>query len=942
MHCRFVLRIVVVGAGVVFGSCLASASPVAAAAATEAGDPVLIRQTLPNGLKVVIVPRATEPGRISLRLVVHAGSLDEREDERGFAHFVEHMAFNGTTHYPAGKLVPFFQRIGLAWGADVNAETSCSRTIYKLDLPAGHAAHLSEALTVLADFAGGARLESKAVERERHVLLRELDARDNDEAQILNKRIDLLYAGTSIPSHLPGGDREVVAGADSARLRAFYERCYRPERMTLLVVGDVSSELAAKSVQQHFGSLRGRGVAAPPVPGGRPDVAGLHADVATSPLSPSATASVQVVVPVEDDTPATIEAALGSSVVISVLNRRLGTRRESVSQRIGRALAFMTEGVDGRYLHYGMEAHASVSDWPLAVEFVETELRRAREQGFTVAELQEAVTSILVQFRASAAASGGLPADQLAQNIASVIATGRQWRGPYELLKLAENYLATFNPALADATLRSVFRDESIHVIVTSRTAPEGGEAAVMQAYRASGAQALTKPEDTVVSDLLFRYGDFGSPGGVASNTHDALGIDLVRFENNVRLNARRSDTEPKQFKLTARIGRGVADIPRDLPSIHHLGMALLICCDLGRHSQAELHRLVELQGVTGAFNFEGNDFTIQLSGPAKALPFALQLLTARLSDPKLAPEKLPEAVSLYPALVGSMLGSTLGYTQAETLFRATDSDPRFRIATQTEVQKYPFDTVVRWMKEHWLDGPLEVGIVGDFAPAEVIAAAAASIGTLSPGRSSEIAKAERLAPLTKTHRNLSYIDLPDKTAAVRLFWAFQRSSNRKTDHALRIAAAGLQERLRVTLREKLGVTYGTASNVYRDLTQPEFGLVTVDVTFDPAQAFGLAERTIELAQEFGRKGLSKEEFMRARTPLKSMASAELRSNAWWLERVLQNAQTDPGVLEEARVHDTGFATVTREEVNRAARLFATEANCVGFVPRSERAPVAK
>ena len=180
---------------------LAGATPEIAPAA-DPGE--LQRTTLPNGFRCVVLRRTAEPGRISLRLIVHAGSLDEHGDELGFAHFVEHMAFNGTRHYPPGKLMLFFQRNGLAWGVDASADTSLTHTTYKLDLPAGRADQLGEALQVLRDYADGIEFAPAEVKREKGVIVSELTARDTNAWQVNRQRISALYGGSTIPTRLLG------------------------------------------------------------------------------------------------------------------------------------------------------------------------------------------------------------------------------------------------------------------------------------------------------------------------------------------------------------------------------------------------------------------------------------------------------------------------------------------------------------------------------------------------------------------------------------------------------------------------------------------------------------------------------------------------------------------------------------------------------------------
>src|SRR5471030_2459603 len=142
-------------------------------------DPAAHFGTLPNGLRYVIRPNHEPKDRASLRLLVLSGSLEENENQRGLAHFLEHMAFNGSTHYAPGTLVEKLQRLGMGFGADTNAATSFDHTIYELELPANDPKTLAEGLQILADYGGGLLLQQNMVDKERGIILSEKRTRDS-------------------------------------------------------------------------------------------------------------------------------------------------------------------------------------------------------------------------------------------------------------------------------------------------------------------------------------------------------------------------------------------------------------------------------------------------------------------------------------------------------------------------------------------------------------------------------------------------------------------------------------------------------------------------------------------------------------------------------------------------------------------------------------------
>src|SRR5437762_1863036 len=230
------------------GTCaaLAAAASLAAQApnlqATIPFDAAVKTATMPNGLKYFIRKNSRPEKRLSLRLAVKAGSLFEADDQLGLAHLIEHMAFNGSAHFKPGELVSYFESIGARLGPHVNAYTSFDETVYMLDLPTDQPEIVAKGLTALADFAGGLTLDPTEVDKERGVVIEEWRGRLGAGSRVRDKQVPVLYYNSRYAERLPIGKPEIVRTAPVARLRAFYDTWYRPERMAIIAVGDMSPQ----------------------------------------------------------------------------------------------------------------------------------------------------------------------------------------------------------------------------------------------------------------------------------------------------------------------------------------------------------------------------------------------------------------------------------------------------------------------------------------------------------------------------------------------------------------------------------------------------------------------------------------------------------------------------------------------------------------------------
>jgi zinc protease len=206
-------------------------------------DPAIRFGVLPNGMRYAIMRNATPPGQVSMRLRFDVGSLMERDDQQGLAHFLEHMAFNGSTNVPTrGDMVKDLERLGLAFGADTNAGTAFDATTYKFDLPKSDDQTVDTSLTLLREIASNLTLDQTAMDQERGVILSEERLRGTPSYRITKQRYAFMMPGQLPPQRFPIGLVPVIQSAKADLLADIYHRYYRPERATLVIVGDIAPD----------------------------------------------------------------------------------------------------------------------------------------------------------------------------------------------------------------------------------------------------------------------------------------------------------------------------------------------------------------------------------------------------------------------------------------------------------------------------------------------------------------------------------------------------------------------------------------------------------------------------------------------------------------------------------------------------------------------------
>src|SRR5258708_2630182 len=215
-------------------------------------DPNVRYGVLANGMHYALMRNAEPQNTASVRLRIAAGSIEEAENQRGLAHFLEHMAFNGSKHFAEGEAVKALQRKGLAFGPHTNAHTGLQETVYLLELPSVDDGTMDTALRFMRDVADGLTIDQGAIDRERGVILSEERQGDSPERRAFNDRWKLTYAGHQAADRLPIGDMQIVRTATHDLIADFYNRYYRPERATLVLVGQFDLDAMEAKLKADF------------------------------------------------------------------------------------------------------------------------------------------------------------------------------------------------------------------------------------------------------------------------------------------------------------------------------------------------------------------------------------------------------------------------------------------------------------------------------------------------------------------------------------------------------------------------------------------------------------------------------------------------------------------------------------------------------------------
>ena len=876
---------------------------------------------LPNGLRYAVRSNAEPRGRISLCLLVDAGSRLERDDQQGYSHFVEHMAFKGTRQFPAGTLVKTLQRHGMAFGAEVSAFTTLTATYYNLNLAGNSHESLAEGLQVLRDFADGIIFGPEEIRTERGVILSEWRTRESGSERTGWARLATLYAHTSLARRKPIGEIDSINRADRAGLVEFYESWYRPERMVLIAVGDAKSEFLAAQIQRSFGDLQSRRPAVPESAVGSAGTdPGVHPVLFTETEGGGGISTEIACVQTQALPPtlASLRTQLARAVACDILGMRLQTEVKKDSVSFGGAGATFNETFE-RFTEASAYIESRAGNWMRALVTLEHELRRALRHGFTTSEVALSTSTGLASCRYSAERAATRHSEELTAEILGNLMAGRVTQAPAAHLALVEPIFNSLTPQECLDAFRALWPEDRRIILVCGGLKLRDPAKEIGEIYESSHRFPL--PENDEAARDQFAYTNFGPAGAVAERKHvDDLDIHLVRFANGVRLNLKRTDYVAGTVVLRLRIGGGMSSEPPGKPGLGLLAGACFMESALGRHDSDAVNRIVRGSSVSLGFGTEDDAFVFTGGTDTVHLRLLLQLITAYLTDPGWREQGWSNAAGHLDPYYSTVGNDTTAFANAVGMKIVSNRDPRYGLPRFDDLQRRTASEVKTWLGPQLESGPVEVGIVGDMDIEAAIALAAETLGTLPSRPARSTLQPRAVHPLAKSEMVESIIASHNPKATVWIAWIFPGLEDVVVSRRAGVLAEVLGDRIRTKIREELGATYDATAGKWESEADPRFGLLIAQMTTPPGEARRLATLVRRIAAELVKGGVTEDEFQRARQPILADLEQELRNNSYWIYKVLDRAQERPARLDWPRTRNHDYQGMTRDEVSALAR----------------------
>ncbi len=883
--------------------------------------PTVQRGTLANGLTWYVMPHRMPKARALVWLALDAGSVQEDDDQRGLAHMLEHMAFEGTRRFPKSSIVDWFEHIGMRFGPDVNAYTGFDQTVYQLEVPTDDPTHLATALDVLRDWARDIEIQPASLERERRVVLEEWRRGRGAQERVAEQQRSVLFEGTRYAERTPIGLPDTIERAPQATIERFYRDWYRPDLMAVIVVGDVDPVATRAAIEARFGDLKNPEPLRARVSGGVPATGPTRVVLTTDPELSQALVTIYDMHPHRPEaTWGDYRRALSDQLWMLILAERfaaLARRPDSPFSAAGADIDSMTRDID--VLRRSAVAKPGLVDDALRSLF--TEVVRLRRHGFTQGEIDRARAQMQRFYEQYDLGYETEPSASFADEITRNFFEGEFMIGPAAEKAAALHVLPTIARADIEA-VASAFEANKRRVVMIS-----AAEDAVLPTRErvlaiiaeVEAATILPWEEAPEVGELMTTP---PTPGTItAERVIEAIGVSEWTLSNGARVLVKPTDFDVDAFELIGSSPGGFATLPDSAAVALTFSESVLAVGGLGGLDALALGRWAAGKAASANTGIYPTSERVGGSGATSDLETVLELVHLRMT----APRRDDAAIAVWKENNATQLAAAQRLPEDKATRELTHAlyqgHPLMRPILPEDIRAIDVDRAFAFHRERFGDvSDFTFVIVGDVDLAVLKPLVAKWLASL-PGAGrieKEVDRGVRLAPgvVTRTWR----IGKEPK-AVVTMWFHGEQAWSRDAERDMSILQQVLDIRLREVLRQDLGGVYGVSVSGGLERAPHPSRQLTLSFGCAPAQVDALVAATHAELAAIAAHGASDEVLTKVRQAALRDREVSLRNNGTWLAWLEYTARfgDDPTTI----LDPSGYlARITNDHLKAAATRY--------------------
>jgi zinc protease len=878
---------------------------------------------LPNGLRYYIRANHRPEHRAELRLVVNAGSVLEADDQRGLAHFVEHMAFNGTTHFKKQELVHYIESIGMRFGADLNAGTSFDETVYQLQVPTDSAQIVRKAFQILEDWAHGVTFDTTEIRKERGVVLEEWRLGRGASQRMMDQQLPVLFRGSRYAVRLPIGTADCIRKCPPAAIRRFYADWYRPDLMAVVAVGDFDPKVVEALIRERFATLPRRTVERPRLSATIPPRSAAEVSIASDPEATSTSVSVFLVRPAgKRGTVGTWRDELLDELAAGILNQRLDELTQKanppfIGAGAGRSPLVRTEDA------FSFGAAVGDSGVRRGLEAVLTELERAGRHGFTEAEVDRARRDYLRAIEQAYAEREKSESEAFASQYVTHFLTGAAIPGiGYDFLR-AQMVL----PKVALTELNAVAKawlGAGAPVILVST--PQKNRAAIPAPAELLGLFAAVKRADipayteTVSAEALVP-GTLAPAAITAERRDSALGTVEWTLANGVHVVLKPTDFKADELLMNAFSPGGFSLASDSLLGSAQFAAQLVGLSGLGSFSAVDLQKKLAGKAV-GVSPYIGS-YDQGLSGRTspKDAEALFQLTYLNFTAPRLDTAAVGAFLSNVRAALANRSASPQAAFQDTLVVTLAQHHRWARPVSAALVDEIHPEAALAFYKDRFADAAgFTFFLIGTFNLDSIRPLVQRYLGNLPVKGSPDRAADPGIKPPPGVVERTVVKGIEPKSQTALVFTGPGKATQGERA-ALNALGDILEIRLREELREELGGTYSVGVNAGLTKIPREEYRVVITFGSAPTRADSLVRAVFAQIDTLQASGPKAEDLSKVKETAVRSRETDLRQNGWWLQ-LLVGARREGGDPAARLALDAELARLTPEVLRTAAATY--------------------
>ncbi|HVZ30298.1 MAG TPA: insulinase family protein [Asticcacaulis sp.] len=896
-------------------------------------DPDVRYGRLPNGFTYVIRKNATPAGTAAVYLRIGAGSMMETERQKGLAHFLEHMAFNGTTHIPEGELKRILERHGFAFGADVNAYTSDSKTVYTLFAPKSDDENMDTALFILREIAGNMTLNPGAIDRERGVILGEERLRDKPSLHAAVALNRWMFSGQKYADYaLPIGSVDIIKTAPRADFVSFYNAWYRPELATLVVVGDFDPDQMEAKVKASFANWKGKGAMPAEPDWGHYTPQGVRSfTYKEKDLPETLTLNWVKATDTSHDSQDKRIGNMLDGALLSALNRRYDNRMSEpgtafLSAYVQRSSAYKTGRILSVYVvpRPGMARQA----FEQAYDILHTFMAR----GVTAQEAADLAADLTAQEKAQVAGDKTRDNSKLAGDLLNFIDTDGVFLGTQDGVALLEAARPKLTQANLNARIKDLFGGDGPLLTHSGDALGDFDEGELKADYTAvSSLSAATYVERM---RKPWPYTDFGPAATPAGQTADKdFGYNRYVFPNGVILNVKPTKLVANQVFVQVDLLGGMLRFDPKVNRPYAMAMSsVFLSGGLGKLTIGQFDD--SLYGKQFKLGYELRDASTVLAGSTTTndFPVTLQAMTAYVTDPGYRQDGFNSLRSTAETTLKSLKSSPGGVLAYNFPNIVHSNDMRYDRTVLEHLKDVKFDDLRAIFAESLKDTPIVVTIVGDVDEAQAVSEIGKTFGALPPrpATAPKFPGSEQMIWPPKQHEFTLYHEgRDDQSISVAVWPTNGFYANVQESRGLTVLSEILRNRLLDDLREKQGADYSPSSTSYQDDDYPVFGYIEALASIKAGGDAGFRTSLERIVADLKAKPVSDDELLRVKKPIYDSLDNNVKSNAHWIT-ILPVMETYGDKARAAQLNRRAqYEAVTAQDVMMLARKYLNDTSVI-------------